>query len=120
LILGYGIALATALIPPLRRAEVLPFGAPIYASVGTICGVGLAAFAVTGAAAGRAGLVDLLRRSYRWRVPAGWYMFALFSVPVAATLLALAIYGTEALESPPVGWPRALAQVLELFVVQLR
>jgi uncharacterized protein len=119
LAIGYGIAVATAAIPPLAQAEVLPFDAPIYASVGTIFGVGLAAFLVTAATAGRSGVVDLLRRSFRWRVPVRWYVFALFSVPVAATLLALSIYGTEAVESPAVGWPRALAQVLGLFVIQL-
>jgi membrane protease YdiL (CAAX protease family) len=52
-------------------------------------------------------------------VPVRWYLFALFSVPVAATLTALAIYGTEALESPRVGWSRALAQVLGLFAIQV-
>jgi CAAX protease family protein len=119
LVIGYGIAVATAAIPPLAQAEVLPFDAPIYGSVGTILGVGLAAFLVTAAAAGRSGVVDLLRRSFRWRVPVRWYVFALFSVPVAATVLALSIYGTDALEPPAVGWPRALAQVLGLFVIQL-
>jgi membrane protease YdiL (CAAX protease family) len=119
LFIGYGMALATAVTPPLAHAEILPFDAPIFASVGSIFGVGLAAFVVTAATAGRAGVVDLLRRSFRWRVPVRWYLFALFSVPVAATLVAIVVYGTEALESPPVGWPRALAQVLGLFVIQL-
>lgn len=118
LLIGNGVAWA-ALTPPLAGAEVLPFDAPLYASVGTIFGVGLAAFVVTAATAGRSGVVDLLRRSFRWRVPVRWYLFALFSVPVAATLLAFAIYGTEAFESPSVGWARALAQVLGLFVIQL-
>jgi uncharacterized protein len=119
LLIGYAVAVATAAIPPLAQAEVLPFDAPIYASVGTIFGVGLAAFVVTAATAGRSGVVDLLRRSFRWRVPVRWYLFALFSVPVAATLVALAVYATDALESPTVGWPRALAQILGLFVIQL-
>jgi uncharacterized protein len=119
LLIGYAGAVVTAAIPPLARAEVLPFEAPLFASLGSILGVGLAAFVVTAATAGRSGVVDLLRRSFRWRVPVRWYVFALFSVPVTATLVALAIYGTDALESPPVGWPRALAQVLGLFVIQL-
>lgn len=55
----------------------------------------------------------------RWRVPVRWYLLALFGVPVAATLLALAIYGTEAVESPPGGWPRALGAVVVVFVLQL-
>lgn len=119
LLIGYAVAVVTAAIPPLARAEVLPFEAPIFAAVGAIFGVGLAAFLVTAAERGRAGVVDLLRRCFRWRVPVRWYLFALFSVPVAATLTALAIYGTEALESPRVGWSRALAQVLGLFAIQV-
>lgn len=48
-----------------------------------------------------------------------WYLIALFGVPVAATLVALAIYGTEALESPPGGCPRALGVVVVVFGLQL-
>lgn len=87
--------------------------------VGGILGVGLGAFVVTAATAGRAGVADLLSRSFRWRVPTRWYLLALFGVPVVATLLALAIYGPDALESPADGWPKALAQVAALFLVQL-
>jgi membrane protease YdiL (CAAX protease family) len=119
LIIGYGAAVATAAVPPLAQAEVLPFDAPIYASVGSVFGVGLAAFLVTAAADGRPGVLDLLRRSFRWRVPVRWWLFALFSVPLAATLVALSAYGADALESPAGGWPRALAEVLGLFVIQL-
>jgi uncharacterized protein len=118
LIIGYGMAVATAAIGPLRRAD-LPHDAPLYGALSSIFGVGLAAFLVTAAADGRAGVADLLRRTFRWRVPARWYLFALFSVPVAATLVALAIYGGDALASPAVGWPRALGQVLALFAIQL-
>ena len=49
----------------------------------------------------------------------GWYLIALFGVPAAATLIAIAIYGTEAVESPPGGWPRALGAVFVVFVLQL-
>jgi len=58
-------------------------------------------------------------RSLRWRVPVRWYLIALFGVPVAATLIAIAIYGTEAVESPLGGWPRALGAVFVVFVLQL-
>jgi uncharacterized protein len=97
----------------------LPFGLPLHGFLGSLLGVGLAAFVVTGALAGREGIVDLARRSVRWRVPLRWYLVALFTVPVGATLISLAIYGPRALASPAGGWLGALAEVAAAFVLQL-
>jgi uncharacterized protein len=55
----------------------------------------------------------------RWRVPVRWYLIALLSVPVGATLISLVIYGPQALATPSGGWPRALAEVAAVFVLQL-
>ena len=109
----------TAAIRPIAEADVLPFDLPLHGFLGGVFGVGLGAFLVTGALAGRAGVVDLARRSVRWRVPVRWYLVALFTVPVGATVISLAIYGVHALTSPPNGWPRALAEVLAVFLLQL-
>ena len=109
----------TAAIRPIAEADVLPFDLPLHGFLGGVFGVGLGAFLVTGALAGRAGVVDLARRSVRWRVPVRWYLVALFTVPVGATVISLAIYGMQALTSPPNGWPRALAEVLAVFLLQL-
>lgn len=118
LVIGYGVYVAIVLTPPLREAEIW-FDLPLFGSLGSILGVGVAAFLVTAVTDGRAGVVDLLRRSFRWRVPARWYLIALFGVPAATTLLALAIYGTDALDSPPDGWLHVLGVVLGVFVLQL-
>jgi hypothetical protein len=48
-----------------------------------------------------------------------WYLVALFTVPVGATLISLAIYGPRALASPAGGWPGALAEVAAVFLLQL-
>ena len=77
------------------------------------------AFLVTAALAGRAGVADLGRRAVRWRVPVRWYLIALLSVPLGATLISLAIYGPRALATPSGGWPRALAEVAAYFLLQL-
>jgi CAAX protease family protein len=77
-------------------------------------GAGLAAFLVTAALSGRAGVACV-----RWRVPVRWYLIALLSVPVGATLISLVIYGPQALATPSGGWPRALAEVAAVFVLQL-
>jgi CAAX protease family protein len=106
-------------IPPIVRAQFLPFALPLHGVIGGALGVGVGAFVVTGALAGRDGVVDLARRSTRWRVPVRWYLVALFTVPVGATLISLAIYGPRALAAPGGGWPRALAEVAAVFLLQL-
>ena len=117
LVIGNAVYVAIALVPGLRQTEIW-FGLPLFASLGTIGGVGLAAFLVTAATGGRAAIADLLRRSLRWRVPARWYALAIFGVPAATALIALTIYGMRAVESPAGGWPHALAVVLAVFVLQ--
>jgi membrane protease YdiL (CAAX protease family) len=99
-------------------SAILPFGLPLHGVVLSL-GAGLAAFLVTVALSGRAGLADLGRRSLRWRVPVRWYLIALLTVPVGATLIAPAIYGPQAVATPSGGWPRALAEVAAVFVLQL-
>ena len=74
-------------------------------------GVGIGAFLVAAALAGRDGVVDLARRSVRWRVPVRWYLIPLFTVPVGAMLISLAIYGSQALAAPVGGLPRVLAEL---------
>ena len=61
----------------------------------------------------------ILPGALRWCVPVRWYLVALFTVPVGATLLSLVIYGPPALASPAGGWPRALAEVAAVFLLQL-
>ena len=118
MLISLSVGFATAAIPPIVDSAMLPFGLPLHGVVLSL-GAGLAAFLVTIALSGRAGLADLGRRSVRWRVPVRWYLIALLSVPVGATLIALAIYGPRALAAPSSGWPRALAEVAAVFVLQL-
>ena len=118
MLISLGVGFVTAAIPPIINSEILPFGLPLHGVLMSL-GVGLAAFLVTAALAGPAGVADLTRRSLRWRVPVGWYLIALLSVPVGATLISLAIYGPQALATPSGGWPRALAEVAAVFTLQL-
>jgi membrane protease YdiL (CAAX protease family) len=115
--LGAGFLIAA--IRPIADANVLPFDLPLHGVLGGLFGVGLGAFLVTGALAGRPGLIDLARRSVRWRVPLRWYLVALLTVPVGATVISLAIYGLGALTPPPHGWPRALVEVAAVVLLQL-
>ncbi|HEX7211713.1 MAG TPA: hypothetical protein VF241_12395 [Propionibacteriaceae bacterium] len=88
MVIGLGAGFLTAAIRPIAEAEVLPFDLPLHGFLGGVLGVGLGAFVVTGALAGRDGVVDLARRSVRWWVPVRWYLVALFTVPVGVTLIA--------------------------------
>jgi hypothetical protein len=119
MVIGLGAGLLTTAIRPIADAEVLPYGRPLHGFLGGVLGVGVGAFLVTAALAGRDGVVDLARRSVPLARPIRWYLVALFTVPVGATLISLAIYGPRALASPAGGWPRALAEVLAVFLLQL-
>jgi uncharacterized protein len=119
MVIGLGASLLVAAIRPIAEAEALPFDLPLHGVLGGVLGVGLGAFVITAALTGRAGVVDLARRSVRWRVRLRWYLIALFTVPVLATLLSLAIYGSRAIAVPLGGWSRALAEVAAVFLLQL-
>ena len=119
MLFGLGAGFLTAAIRPIADSEILPYDLPLHGVVGGILGVGLGAFVVTAALAGRAGVTDLARRSVRWRVPVRWYLVALLTVPFGATLISLAIFGPRALDAPSGGWPRALAEVAAVLVLQL-
>ena len=119
MVIGLVPAFAVGVIPAIVDSQVLPFDLPLHGVVGGVLGVGLGAFLVTYALAGRAGVVDLARRSVRWRVRLRWYLIALLTVPVGATLISLMIYGADALAAPAGGWPRALAEVGAVFLLQL-
>jgi membrane protease YdiL (CAAX protease family) len=119
MVIGLAVGFLLGVIPPIVDAQILPFDLPLHGLISSVLGVGVAAFFVTYALSGRAGVADLARRSVRWRVPLRWYLIALLTVPVGATLISLVFYGTDALAAPPSGWPRALAEVAAVFLLQL-
>ena len=118
MLISLGVGFLAAAVPPMVQSEILPFGLPLHGVVMSL-GAGLAAFLVAAALSGRAGVADLGRRSVRWRVGVRWYLIALLSVPVGATLISLVIYGPRALATPSGGWARALADVAAVFLLQL-
>ena len=118
MLISLSVGFVTAAIPPIVDSAILPFGLPLHGVVLSL-GAGLAAFLVTAALSGRAGAADLGRRSLRWRVAVRWYLIGLLFVPVTATLISLVIYGPRAVATPSGGWPRALAEVAAVFVLQL-
>jgi len=85
MLISLGVGFLAAAVPPMVQSEILPFGLPLHGVVMSL-GAGLAAFLVAAALSGRAGVADLGRRSVRWRVRVRWYLIALLTVPVGATL----------------------------------
>jgi uncharacterized protein len=118
MLISLGIGFATAAIPPIVDSEILPLGLPLH---GVSCRSARASlpFWSRPRCQAQPGVADLTRRSLRWRVPVRWYLIALLSVPVGATLISLVIYGRQALATPSGGWPRALVEVAAMFLLQL-
>src|ERR671913_1799225 len=71
------------------RSPVLLWTSPVSVFVGPF----LAAFVMTGATEGRAGVRRLLRRFVLWRVGFRWYVFAFVGIPVIAVLSVVVIPG---------------------------
>src|SRR4051794_15268373 len=77
-------------------AGLLPTRSPVLAwtsPVSIFMGPFLAAFVMTGATEGRAGIGRFLRRFVLWRVGFRWYLFAFLGVPVICVLSVVFIPG---------------------------
>ena len=85
---------------------VLPFALPWvpFQTLGAFAPL-LAAFLVTAATDGRAGVNDLLRRIVRWRVGLGWYLLALGGYLLFDLLVGLIVPETGAVGAFIEKWP---------------
>ena len=93
---------------------LLPFSLPVgpFQTIGAFAGPTLAAFIVTAATSGAAGLRQLLRRIVQWRVGVGWYMLALLGFP-------LTYVGSGIITLGVASQPTLLAQWSLLFTIYL-
>jgi membrane protease YdiL (CAAX protease family) len=78
---------------------VLPFAIPVtpFLLLSVIFGLTLPAYIVTRVTGGREGVRDLRRRYTHWRIGIGWYLLALFALPIADLLGASLWLGTAPL-----------------------
>jgi uncharacterized protein len=100
-------------------AALLPFDWPIPFVVSAVlapfAGPFLAAFIMSGATEGKAGVGRLLRQIVLWRVGIQWYLFALVGIPILAVLGSIVLPGVlTSFQMPPVSW---LPSYLVAFVV---
>src|SRR5215207_8816472 len=78
---------------------LLPFSSPVVQwmmPVSIFMGPFLAAFIMTGATEGRAGVRSFLRRFVLWRVGLGWYLFVLVGIPAILVLSVIVLPGVLA------------------------
>ncbi|HEX6739230.1 MAG TPA: CPBP family intramembrane glutamic endopeptidase [Vicinamibacteria bacterium] len=98
---------------------LLPVTLPVlpFIVLGALAGPALAAFLVTAATAGRAGVRDLLRRCGRWRVGAGWYLLIVVGPVLVLTLAASPFFGAGALRALARQWPLLFSLYLPAIAV---
>ena len=91
-------------LPSLLSANgigVLPFAIPVtpFLLLSVIFGLTLPVYIVTQVTRGRQGVHELRRRYTHWQVGIGWYLLALFALPIADLLGASLWIGTGLLET---------------------
>jgi membrane protease YdiL (CAAX protease family) len=77
----------------------------LFAALGAIFGPTLASFTVTAVTAGKAGVLQLLRRYMIWRVGLRWYLLVLVGVPVFQLVCASIFLGVAPLMALIQQWP---------------
>jgi membrane protease YdiL (CAAX protease family) len=100
---------------------LLPFTLPVdpFQTIGAFAGPTLAAFIVTAATSGAAGLRQLLRRIVQWRVGAGWYLLALLGYPLIYVGIGIITIGGASLPTLLAQWSLLFTIYLPFLVVDL-
>jgi uncharacterized protein len=105
LVLVYVTTAALVFVPKgLTEPGPLPGGATPHRVLENVLGSAVPAFVVTALVSGKAGVRDLARRSFRWRVPLRWYLISLLA-PLMILLIAVTIlYGVAPLRALAQNW----------------
>jgi membrane protease YdiL (CAAX protease family) len=105
LILVYATITALAFVPRgLTEPGLLPGGTTPHGILENVVGSAVPAFLVTALVSGRAGVRDLARRSFRWRVPLRWYAISLLIPPMVLLVFVTIIYGLAPLHALGQNW----------------
>ena len=88
----------------LTEPWLLPGGAIPHGALENVLGSAVPAFVVTALVSRKAGVRDLARRSFRWRVPLRWYLLSVLA-PLLILLIAITIlYGLAPLRALAQNW----------------
>jgi len=105
LVLVYVTTTALVFVPrALTEPGLLPGGATPHAVLENVLGSAVPAFTVTALVGGKAGVRDLARRSFRWRVPLRWYAVSLLAPPLIFLICVTALYGLTPLRTLGQNW----------------
>jgi membrane protease YdiL (CAAX protease family) len=118
LVMVFAFTYLSALVPFLTQRAILPFGVTLWDPLPAIFGCA-AAFLVVAATHGRAGVLDLARRSLRWRVGPRWYLVALLGLPIATLLCASALFGLAPLNALVGKWPLLFTLVVPMLLFRV-
>jgi membrane protease YdiL (CAAX protease family) len=105
LVLVYATTTLLVFVPKgLTEPGLLPGGATPHGVLVNVLGSAVPAFIVTALVSGKAGVRDLARRSFRWRVPLRWYLISLLA-PLLIFLISVTIlYGFALLRALVQNW----------------
>jgi CAAX protease family protein len=118
LVMVFALTYGTALVPFLTQRAILPLGLTLWAPLITLfCGA--PALIVVAATHGRAGVLDLARRSLRWRVGPQWYLVALLGLPLATLLCASALFGLAPLQALVGKWQLVFTLVVPMLLFRV-
>jgi uncharacterized protein len=118
LIMYFAFTYLSALVPFLTQRVILPFGVTLWDPLPALFGCA-AAFLVVAAMHGRAGVLDLARRSLRWRVGLRWYLVALLGLPIATLLCASVLFGLAPLNALVDKWELHFTLVVPMLLFRV-
>src|SRR5512132_4055525 len=120
LVLVYATTTALVFVPKgLTEPGLLPGGATPHGVLENVFGSAVPAFIVTALVSGKAGVRDLARRSFRWRVPLRWYLISLLA-PLLIFLIAVTIlYGFAPLRALAQNWLLLFTAVLPALAIMI-
>jgi membrane protease YdiL (CAAX protease family) len=120
LVLVYATTAALAFVPKgLTEPGLLPGGATPHGILENVLGSAVPAFIVTALVAGRAGVRDLARRSFRWRVPLRWYAISLLGLPLIFLICVTALYGLAPLRALAQNWLLIFTSFLPALLIMI-
>jgi membrane protease YdiL (CAAX protease family) len=120
LIMAYMVAITIAFVRLRTNGDIQsPFNLYFWGFFEHLFSVALPAFLVVAAMHGKAGVIDLARRSLRWRAGARWYLIALLGIPVASVFLASVIYGMAPLNALVAKWQLLFTLILPDLLIRI-
>jgi uncharacterized protein len=120
LIMAYTVAITLAFVRLRTSGDIQsPSYQYLVGFLEHLFSVALPAFLVVAAVHEKAGVLDLARRSVRWRVGTRWYLIALLGIPVVSVICASVIYGGGILHALVNKWQLLFTSILPSLLIRI-